>query len=359
MLRGPRRRFAIPLAAALLLSGLAACGGGASSQSANTSTAASASADPAWNAIVNKANGEGAVTWYADAIDPGHVQQMTSAFQSAYPGIKLTIVRMLPAELRSRVDAEASTGKVIGDVVSDSSPAVMDGWQSRNAIKTGLDLPNFKAPGYKADQWLKGKQSYFLWTASPIGFGWNTQLVPKGIKKPEDLNAPDLKGGKVGVLDPTSSSFFVDFYKSNIAAFGQKWYEDLAAQKPRIYPSAVPIAQALASGEIAATNYASPTVIAGLKAQGAPIDYFVPKNGWLPHEYSAVAAGSTHPNAALVLANWLLSVDGQNSRGTLFAAVRDGVKTDVGYVGDYTLTNPDDAAAEADSFNQQWNKMFR
>jgi len=242
---GIRSRLGVTAASLALVSMvMAACG--SSSHKAATSatgaaptTAASSKDSAAWSAIEAAAKKEGKVTWYAVAIDPANIPQMQAAFKAKYPEISIDIIRGLPADTRAKAEAEATSGKGIADVVSDSSPAWLTKGENK-VIKTGLDLPNFKATGYKADQWLHDN-AYYLWTASGIGFAWNTKLDPNGAKTPDDFLNPALKG-KVGVLDPTTNSYFVDYYKHMEDVWGADWVAKVASQNPKIYASAVPIA---------------------------------------------------------------------------------------------------------------------
>ncbi len=56
------------------------------------------------------------------------------------------------------------------------------------------------------------------------------------------------------MIEPTAPSI-VDFYLWLEETFGEEYVEQLAALAPRIYPSSLPIGEALGSGEISATPY--------------------------------------------------------------------------------------------------------
>ena len=69
------------------------------------------------------------------------------------------------------------------------------------------------------------------------------------------------------MIEPTAPSI-VDFYLWLEETYGEEYVEQLAALEPRIYPSSLPIGEALASGEISASPYAAPQTLEGLKARG-------------------------------------------------------------------------------------------
>jgi hypothetical protein len=60
--------------------------------------------------------------------------------------------------------------------------------------------------------------------------------------------------------------------------YGSNFLPKLGAQKPQIYASTLPQQQALASGEIAPSALVGAQLL-DLKAQGAPVDFVIPKGG--------------------------------------------------------------------------------
>ncbi len=79
---------------------------------------------------------------------------------------------------------------------------------------------------------------------------WNTDKLPTGIKTPADVLDPALAGGKIGVTNPSGIPTYVDMYRQINDDWGPGFVDKLAAQKPRVYDSAVAVGQAIASGEI-------------------------------------------------------------------------------------------------------------
>ena len=101
------------------------------------------------------------------------------------------------------------------------------------------------------------------------------------------------------MIEPTAPSI-VDFYLWLEETFGEEYVEQLAALEPRIYPSSLPIGEALASGEISATPYAAPQTLEPLKAQGAPVEYGISAEGaWGARFFGMVPTTAPNPQAGL------------------------------------------------------------
>src|SRR5439155_12664858 len=120
--------------------------------------------------------------------------------------------------------------------------------------------PNLFATRYDRSKYAKPGKSFVV-SMAISSFAWNTQLWPQGLKDYPDFLNPAL-AGKIGVVEPSVPGH-VDFYRDFITKkYGKSFLEKLAALKPRLYPSGFNLQAALASGEIAATIYATPQVLA-------------------------------------------------------------------------------------------------
>jgi iron(III) transport system substrate-binding protein len=193
-----------------------------------------------------------------------------------------------------------------------------------------------------------------------LTFGWNTKLYPNGLSDYTDLLDPALAGGKIGVVDPTAASL-VDFYLWLEETYGADFVTKLAAQKPKIYPSSLPMGEALGSGEIAAGSFVAPIALVPAKAKGAPVDFKMRAAGaWGARYYGMVLKSGQHPNAAQLLTNFMVTPEGQalitpsagsvqpNVPGTLIT--NDKVR-----VQDPSKLTPAAVAA----YQKKWKSLFR
>ena len=127
--------------------------------------------------------------------------------------------------------------------------------------------PAFDAPEYEPQKSIISDK-FFLTSAAVFALGWNTTALPGGLQKPADLLDPALKG-KIGIVNPSGIASYVDFYRFFEKNFGDDYLQKLAELKPRIYPSALGVAQALTSGEIVANPYgATPGAGKGIGCTG-------------------------------------------------------------------------------------------
>ncbi|WP_051807378.1 extracellular solute-binding protein [Actinoplanes subtropicus] len=282
---------------------VAACGG-SGDKSKNL-----VSADAGIDALVAAAKKEGKVTIYsAQGLDA--LNNLAAAFKKEYPGIDVDVVRGVDGDLGTKVETEFQTGKGIADLyVSASLPWVQSEAKAGKFLApTGPELTGKGA--YDVKKYVHDG-NYFETNSAVLTFGWNTKLYPKGLTDYPDLLDPALAGGKIGVVQPTAASL-VDFYLWLEETYGADFVTKLAAQKPRIYPSSLPMGEALASGEIAAGSFVAPIALDPAKAKGAPIAYKMPPSGaWGARYYGMVLTTAPHPNAAQLLANFMVTEKGQ------------------------------------------------
>jgi iron(III) transport system substrate-binding protein len=326
-----------------------------SSAGGSSATTATASDTAAWDAIVAKAKQEGKVTIYSSqGLDV--LNDLAAKFKDKY-GITLEVVRGIDSELIPKVDAENQTGKNVADVFAFASAQ----WGVDNAAK-GMFVapagPAFDDPAYNKASNVSSDGTQFISTAAVFGYAWNTDRYANGMKGYADALDPELAGGKVGVIDVHTSTVLVDFYQYLEAQMGPDYLTKLAAQKPKIYPSGLPMAQALTSGEIAATVYAGALV--DEKAKGAPVDYGLPDKVWGARFNTVILKAAPHPNAAQVLADFMITKEGQEALARKSASVLPGITGAVTTVDkvakqDLTKLTPDVVAA----YQAKWDAMFK
>lgn len=339
-----RRLLQIPallIAAALPL---AACG-------SSDDGAAAAPVTGTWDQIVAAAEGEGKVTLYSSQ-GVAQLEDLEARFEKAYPKIDLEFVRGVDGDLAPKVEAESKTGNGIADVfVSASLP-----WVVANVAT--FDKP--QGPAFDAPEYDRSKSvpegSYFLVNAAILTFGWNTDLYPAGLTDYTGLLDPALGGGKIGVIKPGSPSI-VDFYLYLQENYGADFLEKLAAQKPRIYPSSLPMGQAVTSGEIAAGSFVQPLI--DEKASGAPVDWALADKTWGALFQGALLKSGPHPNAAQVLSNFLITQEGQTAVARKSAAVLPNIEGAVDTTAnvrrqDLSQLTPD----KVREFQDTWESLF-
>lgn len=311
-LRSNTRFRLLGVAAVGLSLALVACGGGGSAEDTSSTTRAAGSSTPDELAeLVAAAQEEGSVTIYSSqGLDP--LNAMGAAFEEEY-GVRVEVVRGTQGDLVPRVEAEVATGNRVADVVVSAHPSWTEdhGTEGWFVAPTG---PQFESgSGYDADAYVH-EGNYFEVGAGFLTFAWNTDLHPDGLESYEDLLDPKL-AGRIGVIDAAVGPAIVDFYLWAERNLGEDLIEQLAAQKPRLCPSALPITEALGSGEIVATIYAAPQSLAASIEAGAPVAYGVDERGRSTSRRSSTVPPTRTPPSCWPT-SWCRSRDSRSSRRT-------------------------------------------
>jgi iron(III) transport system substrate-binding protein len=321
---------------------------------AATESNAKAATPAEWDAIVAKAKEEGSVTIYSSqGLD--QLNDLAKRFEDKY-GIHVEVVRAIDSDQLAKVQAEHDTGTGIADVLAQATAA----WSVEKSAAGGWFAP-FVGPamdeaGYTKALNVSPNGDYFVSSAAVLTFGWNTELWPDGLKDYTDLLDPGLADGKIGVIEPAAGSI-VDFYLYLEEKYGEDFITKLAAQKPRIYPSSLPMAQALTSGEISAASFVQ--VLTDEKANGAPVDSGLSDTVWGALFQTSVLQTAPHPNAAQVLANFMITPKGQEAIARKAGAALPNIEgaitlTDKVRRQDLEKLTPEFVA----EYQQKWDALF-
>ncbi|MGQ4601432.1 substrate-binding domain-containing protein [Nocardia sp. R6R-6] len=334
------------LAIAASTFGLAACGGNSS---------ASKPVEGSWEDVVAAANEEGAVTLYSSQ-KPANLDALKTAFQTKYPRIKLDFVRGTDADINPRVETEKKTGKGTADVHMLTDAAWIANAAKSGTYSTELVGPDLKASEYQPDKSVLNNR-FFLTSAAVYGVGWNTGAVPNGLKNPQDIVNPAYRG-KIGIVNPTGIASYVDLYRHYARTYGADYWKQIAALKPRIYPSALGVAQALTSGEIVVAPSVQPLVTE--VAAGAPVNWTLPPSPWGTAWYSQVTSVAPHPNAAQVLANFMVTRAGQTALNGGYAAALADIPGAVARAQDIAAPDTSELTPEKiEKYSQEWSQLFQ
>lgn len=334
-------------AAALVLSGCSS-DGGSSSELAGS-----------WDEIVAAATEEGEVTIYS-THSPDNLEKLKRAFEAEYPGITLTYVRGTDADILPKIEVENSTNSGVADVHMTTDAGWIDrsleGEYSAEVVAPSLDTPEYD----RAESVIDDK--FFLTSATVFGLGWNTTHVPDGLSSPDDVFAPDLRG-KVGIQNPNGIPTYVDMYRRINEDYGTGFVDRLPETQPRIYPSAVAITQALASGEVWVAPMAASNILTE-KAKGAPVGFALPAKPFGVPWYTHVLSSAPNPNAAQLLADFLITPAGQEAISADYLAVLPDVPGTGVPGSDVTaqaveLGDPDSLDPDSvQEFQAEWERKF-
>lgn len=249
---------------------------------------------------------EGKLVWYTSLT--AH-RDIANVFEAKYPGVKVETYRAGSTDLTRRILSEAQARRNLADLVETTPPTLM-------IMRDNKLLLPFYSPhlaNYPSDAKEEADKDRVLWATdreSIISLGYNKNLIrPADVPKSfADLVKPEYKG-KIGV---SGDSTGVRFLGAVIRAKGEEFVKQLRLLEMKMHMiSGGAIHELMAAGEMPlSVSIFRNHVLAG-QAKGAPTE-------WVPLDLNATNAGgvalpsnSNNPYAALLLADFLLSPEGQ------------------------------------------------
>jgi iron(III) transport system substrate-binding protein len=281
-------------------------------------------------------------------------------FEKAYPFIKTNTYRSTPSGVFTRVETEARAGRHAVDVVG-SAPVEM--WQLKQRKHSAAYLsPEQKAlpPG------SRDPEGYWQgFEVTPLVTAFNTKQVP-GADAPrtyQDLLNPRWKG-RIS-LGTEEYTWFNILLESMSGKKGAEYMQALAKQELQMPgSSSVMRVQLMLAGESAIALAARGRRVTDYKQQGAPIDFRIMDPYGGEPNFVALMQRSTHPHAALLFIDWILSEEGQTrmveAAGRI--SIRKGIKhkpwVQELFQKDFVFLSPSSIGPNLNSIIEQYNQTF-
>jgi ABC-type Fe3+ transport system substrate-binding protein len=261
--------------------------------------------------LIEGAKKEGEVVFYSGMIVNQALRPVTLAFQKKYPFIKMTFWRGDSEVIATKAAAEMRANNPVGDVIEGTGLGEL-------AVREGLAQPAWSPALNAIPERLRDPRS--LWAPTRMSYfamAYNTRLVPadKAPKTYEALLDPQWQGKMAW---PAITAIGAPLFVTNLRiAWGDDqamaYLQRLAKQSIINFGAGTPrnLVDRVIAGEypIALQIFAHhPLISAG---KGAPVT-----SQLLPPVASAAASvlipkQIRHPNAALLLMDFLLSREGQ------------------------------------------------
>jgi iron(III) transport system substrate-binding protein len=281
---------------------LAGCGGAGAGQPSSNPGASEL------DQLKAAATKEGSVVIYTSFV-PEQVTRLQAAWGKSYPNVQLTVNRSIDSDMVAKILQEEQSNSAGADVFIGTNRAfIID---HDNAGKwLPLQGPD-AAAAPKAAQLSKNTVTV---ASNPIVMVWNTDKIKSSPKTFDDV-LTSANQGKIGVLTPASAPVITAWWDWLRGQLGPNTWPRIAALKPRIYPSSVPLTQGAASGEIWVGLFTQPASVNSVQQTGAPVKWAIPE---LKQTFGVQWAGGAltnarHPKAAALLVNFLLSKQGQEA----------------------------------------------
>ena len=251
---------------------------------------------------------EGKIVWYTSLAGDSY-KEMVKAFETKYPGVKVESYRAAGAELVTRLQEEGRARRNIADTIETTEGSLI--FLRDEKLLRPYDSPHLDR--YPEDGKERADKNTVYWALareSYIGLTYNKTLVSKDAvpKNFDGLLHPELKG-KMGIsIGQTSDKIIGAMIKTR----SEEFVRELKGQEIKLYSIDAPaLVNNIAGGEIAASPaiFQTHTLLAASK--GAPVE-------WVPMDLvptnvgsAAIATNPAHPHAALLMADFLLSPEGQ------------------------------------------------
>jgi iron(III) transport system substrate-binding protein len=257
--------------------------------------------------LIEDAKKEGKVLVYVSS-NASDAQALKSAFERKYPFINMEFYSSGKDALLARYLLEARTGTYLADVYQSSVFPIM------NLVEKGL-LAKYFSP--ERDRYIEGlRDNDGFWNATylnAVTMAYNSRLL-----KPEEvptsypeLLLPKWKGRMGFVLSHTEWYFAMLQWMGEEK--GRQYMEALSKQNIHARIGSSLMNQLMMAGEFPLLISQYPTGVEEIKKTGAPIDW-VPLDPWFVYPIGiAVTAKNSHPAAARLYLDFILSEEGQTA----------------------------------------------
>lgn len=348
-----------PIAIAALLAASLTVTATAAASVAHASSEPSAELESTLESLAAAATEEGKLTVYSSQ-SPTQLEALSAAFRAAYPGIDVAVVRQTPTELQARLEVELATGAEGADLVVLAQQVWMSELAANGDFVAATDSPRIAGLGeYDAERYAPDGILFEV-GAGVLTYAWNTDEVPDGLTDYTDLLAPELAGGRIGIVDAAASTAVVDYYLWLEAGYGTEYIDQLADQAPRIYTDALQLGEAISSGEVFAGVFTAPVQLVPARDNGAPVDVgFAPSGTFGARYFGGIPRSARNPAAAALFADFMLTREGQEAvQGQSGSSILPGIDGAVLTNEELRIVEPASAEAAA-AYVERFEDLFR
>ena len=250
--------------------------------------------------LIAAAKKEGVVNFYT-SLNAEDVKRLTSAFEAKY-GVKVSAWRSRSENVVQRATAEANAQRYVVDVIETNGPEL-------EALAREKVLTTFYTPFAKdlIQNAIPGHRLYFPTRFNVFVQAYNTNLIRKEDlpKTYEDLLKPQWKG-KLGIEESDA-----DWMAELVHYWGEKraldFFRGIAAQDLQKRKGHIVLANMVAAGEVPLALTIYSFEIDHLQRKQAPIAMLTLDPVIAKPNGVAIAGRAPHPNAALLLADFMLT----------------------------------------------------
>lgn len=254
--------------------------------------------------LIEEAKREGKLVYYGTiAIDQS--TPLMDAFKKQYPFLKTEYYRSGNVNVYNKIRTEARANNNIVDVID------LRAGETYALVKEGLIDPYLSPSRNGIMPEFMEKKGY--WTApfhSPMALAYNTNFVKKeeAPRSYDDLINSKWKGKmSLDVEDADMMGTLIEYWGRNK---GMGYFRKLAENAPSIRQGHTFQAQILAAGEVQVAPWLFGYRPLTMMQKGAPLSIILLEPVLSAANYMLLARNSSHPHAAALYLDWVLSRDG-------------------------------------------------
>jgi iron(III) transport system substrate-binding protein len=257
--------------------------------------------------VVEGSKAEGKLVVYS-SMSSSDTEILVRRFQSKYPFIKPTFLRLNSGRLMTKILQEAQAGTFLADVYQTGSIEVYM-FQKRGLV-TAYSSPEGK---FYTDSFRDPEGFYTCFYFTPKVLAYNTKLVPRenAPKGYADLLRPywsgklGMPGGNAGVR------WLIGMMKRMGDGKGEELMKKLAGQQVRLHPGITEATSLLAAGEHHGLVFTNADNVEELKRKGAPVEWIADEPVTTTQTVLAISSRAPNPTSAKLYIDFVLSKEGQ------------------------------------------------
>ena len=250
---------------------------------------------------------EGAVVWYT-STPLRQAQVVGEAFEKKY-GFKVEVFRTGGEQVIQRFNTEIAAGKTVVDLLTASDPAAFDEMVKKSQLVKFRPEHTDKVPDAARNPdgfWVAQRLNLTV-----MAYRSDKENAAEMPKKWGDVADPKFKG-KLVHADPAFTAIAQQIVGTFARDKGWEFYEALKKNDMMIVQGHQQLAEILALGERTVAAEAGDADMWDLRRKGVKVETIYPEDGtFVIPAPTGIVANSPHPNAAKLLAEFMLSDEAQ------------------------------------------------
>lgn len=305
---------------------------------------------------------EGEVNWYTAHYNVETAEAVAGLFEDAYPGITVNLYRETAQRINQRFVQEEEAGQTVADVLGITEISLVDSLAEQGLLAefTPANSDNIKSE-YAAYDDPSG-----LYHVAALGNNvlcYNTDQVSEedAPKAWEDLLDPEWQG-QIATGHPGASGYVGTWATWVYLEYGVEYLEQLAGQDVLVGQSVTDTIPRLAAGERVVAACSDQTAALAAEA-GDPIGIVYPEDGAvIMPTPNAIPAGAPHPDAARLLADFIVSDEAQTflAGNQRLIPIVEGIELPAHVPDDATYRRPElaELTENLETVIGEWRRLF-